>query len=141
MMREPDSKGRRGRPRPSDLAQPDVPYTMRMADGRTVYVEVPGRFSAKTRAGEVALTPEGVRFLDRIRALMMDVPGAPSPGYIAALREALGLSQQEFAERIGVNKLTVSRWERGALRPGAASLDALRKLRRQAVRRGVSLPG
>lgn len=31
-------------------------------------------------------------------------------------RHALGLSQQKLAERLGVAKMTVSRWERGTLR-------------------------
>lgn len=141
MIRTPEGKARKGRPRPEALSRPDVPYTMRLPDGRTVYVEVPGRYTAADRGGQVAFLPEGLRFLDRLRALLMQVPGAPSPGYIATLREALGLTQKEFAARLGVDKLTVSRWERGALRPGAASVKAIRRLRDDAARRGVALPG
>ena len=141
MITEKDRKWRRGRPRPEGLSRPDVPYTMKLADGRLLYVEVPGRYTATDRSGRVAFTPEGVRFLDRIRALRMEASRAPSPGYITSLREALGLTQQELAVRLGVNKLTVSRWERGTLRPGRASLEALRRLRQEAVSQGVVLPG
>jgi DNA-binding transcriptional regulator YiaG len=114
---------------------------MKLEDGRTLYVEVPGRYTVTDRSGRVAFTPEGVRFLDRIRALRMEVSRAPRPSYITSLREALGLTQQELAVRLGVNKLTVSRWERGALHPGRASLEALRRLRQEAVSQGVVLPG
>lgn len=141
MIRTSDKKWRRGRPRPQVLSQIDVPYTMKLADGRTVYVEVPGRFATMDRSGQVAFTPDGVRFLDHVRALMIEAGTAPSPGYITSLREALGLTQQELAQRLGVNKLTVSRWERGALRPGPTSLQAIRHLRREAVAQGVVLPG
>ncbi|MGE0227845.1 MAG: helix-turn-helix domain-containing protein [Dehalococcoidia bacterium] len=44
-----------------------------------------------------------------------------SPGWDGArvrqLRDALGDSQQAFAERLGTRQQTVSEWERGASRP------------------------
>lgn len=141
MIKQENRKWRRGRPRAESLAKPDVPYAMKLSDGRTLYVEVPGRYTLMDRSGEIAFLPEGVRFLDRVRALAMDVGNAPSPGHIKSLREAIGLTQAELAARIGVNKLTVSRWERGTLRPGAASLEALCRVRREAVGQGVVLPG
>jgi DNA-binding transcriptional regulator YiaG len=114
---------------------------MKLPDGRTLYIEVPGRYSVVDRSGEVAFTPEGVRFLDRIQALLMDIDQAPSPGHITSLRQALGLTQDELAVRLHVNKMTISRWERGTLRPGRASLEALRQVRQEAVSHGVVLPG
>lgn len=132
---------RRGtRPNPA-LSRPDHPYTMKLPDGRTLFVEVPGRWVTTDRSGAVAFLPEGVRFLDRVRALAasaLDRP--PSPGFITTLREALGLTQKELADKLGVDKMSVSRWERGAIRPGEESLAALDKLRREAVRRGVAIP-
>ena len=46
--------------------------------------------------------------------------GAPSfdAGGVRALREALGDSQQAFADRLGTRQQTVSEWERGTSRPG-----------------------
>jgi len=118
----------------------DLPYTMKLPDGRTLYVEVPGRWVAADRDGQPAFKPQAVDFLDRVRALAVKLDRPPSPGYITALREALGLTQQEFGERVGVDKMTVSRWERGALRPSDESLGAIENLRRGAVRHGVTIP-
>lgn len=130
---------RRGRPPAAQLANPDLPYTMKLRDGRTLYVEVPGRWVTSDRDGQPALLPKGVAFLDRVRALAMKLDGPPSPGFITALREALGCTQRDFGKRLDVDKMTVSRWERGALRPSAASLAAIEALRREAVRRGVAI--
>ncbi len=134
---------RRGRPPAKQLSQPDHPYTMKLPDGRTVYVEVPGRWVTKDRSGEVAFLPEAVYFLDRIQALATPLNprrSGPSPAYITSLREALGLTQQEMGDRLGVDKMTVSRWERGTVRPSSESLAALEKMRRTAVRKGVTIP-
>jgi hypothetical protein len=129
---------RRGREPANQLSQPDYPYTMKLPDGRTIYVEVPGRWVTKDRGGEVAFLPAAVRFLDRVRALAMSVLNtAPSPGFITTLREALGMTQQELAERLNVDKMSVSRWERGTIRPSAESLATLEKVRQKAVRKGV----
>jgi DNA-binding transcriptional regulator YiaG len=37
--------------------------------------------------------------------------------HVRALRERLGDSQQQFADRLGTRQQTVSEWERGASRP------------------------
>jgi DNA-binding transcriptional regulator YiaG len=92
------------------------------------------------RDGKPALRPDGVAFLDRLCALAIRLDRPPSPGYIVALREALGMTQKEFGERIGVDKMTVSRWERGEVRPSDDSLAGIEQLRKQAVRRGVTIP-
>jgi transcriptional regulator with XRE-family HTH domain len=39
------------------------------------------------------------------------------PGRLRELREAMGWSQQELAERVGLHMQTVSRFERGTLKP------------------------
>jgi hypothetical protein len=118
----------------------DQPYLMRLSDGRRLAVEVPGRWVRHDRAGEVGFTTEGIRFLDRLRSLFSPLKMPPSPGFLRSLREALNLTQTELGKRIGVDKLTVSRWERGELRPGKRSLRALQRIRAAAIRRGISLP-
>jgi len=134
------TKGRRGRRPSPQLSRPNLPYTMRLPDGRTLCVEVPGRWVTADRDGTPAFLPDGVRFLDRVRALFMSIlDRSPSPGFITTLREGLGYTQKEFGERIGVDKMTVSRWERGTLRPGEKSLAAIERLRREAMRKGVTL--
>jgi len=132
---------RRGRPRPADVQRPDVPYTMKLPDGRTIYVEIPGRWVTQVRGYGAAFRPEAVAFLDRIRALAVGLTRTPSPGFITSLREALGLTQAKFGKRIGVDKMTVSRWERGTLRPSDESLAAMERERSAAVGEGVVLPG
>ena len=114
---------------------------MMLPDGRTLFVEVPRRLTRVDRGGGVGFTPEGVRFLDRLRALATPLSCAPSPAYLAALRDALGLTQEELGTRIGKSPLTISRWERGTLRPGKNSLAALGKVLAKAKRDGVVLPG
>lgn len=134
------SKWRRGRKPSPALSRPDLPYTMKLPDGRTLCVEVPGRWVTADRDGTPAFLPEGVRFLDRVRAVFLSaLDRPPSPGFITALREGLGLTQAEFGERVGVDKMTVSRWERGTLRPNGESLAAVEKVRREAIRKGVTL--
>lgn len=123
------------------LAAADVPYTMKLPDGRTVYVEVPGRMAERDRGGELAFTPEGVRFLDRVRALATDPDTRPSPAYITALREAAGMTQEELGKRLGRHKLTVARWEWGTLRPDREAFARLKKLVRELKASGVVLPG
>lgn len=39
-----------------------------------------------------------------------------TPDDIRAVRNARGLSQKEFADLLGVHRMTVSRWERGTLK-------------------------
>ena len=39
------------------------------------------------------------------------------PGKVRRLRQSLGLSQQELADKLGVARVTVGRWERGRQRP------------------------
>ncbi len=131
---------RRGRPPAAQLPNPDLPYTMKLPDGGVLYVEVPGRWVTKDRDGKPAFLPQAVKFLDRVRALAVKVDRAPTPGFLTALREALGMTQAEFGARIGVDKVTVSRWERGALRPGHESVRAIEDLRRRAVQGGVAIP-
>lgn len=44
---------------------------------------------------------------------------------IRGLREGLGLTQDEFAKRIGMTKQAVSSWESGQIKP---SVDTLAKI-------------
>lgn len=39
------------------------------------------------------------------------------PGDITDLRKSLKLTQQEFAQLLGVHHMTASKWERGELKP------------------------
>jgi putative transcriptional regulator len=50
---------------------------------------------------------------------------ALSPREIRQLRETSGVSQEVFAQHIGVSKDLVSKWERGEKRPSGPSLKLL----------------
>lgn len=115
----------------------DVPYAMRLPDRRTLLVTIPAEWCESDASGELAFTPEAVRWLDRVRAVAMRVPSSPTPGYIRTLREALGLTQTQMGERVGVDKMTVARWEWGRFRPGAEAVRAIDRMRRKAARHGV----
>lgn len=132
---------RRGPGRNAQVSRPDYLFTMKIPDGRTLAVAIPGRWTADDRDGSILLLPEAVKFLDRLQALAMRTNPAPTPGYITSLREALGMTQTEFGKRIGVAEMTVSRWERGEVRPGAESVAAIEKLRGEQLAKGVILPG
>ena len=54
---------------------------------------------------------------------------------------ALFMTQTELAAAVDVSKLTVSRWERGALRPSRESVQNLTELRDARTRRGVLMSG
>lgn len=117
----------------------DVPYTAKLPDGRTLFVLVPAKWCELDAKGQVLFTPAAARFIDRVQALATRSTNPPTPGYIRSLREALGMTQAELGERLGVDKMTVARWEWGKLRPRRKAAAALDKLRREAGRRGVAI--
>lgn len=51
-----------------------------------------------------------------------------SPSRIRRLRKRLGLSQQAFADRIGADQSTVSRWEQKGARPSGPAIKLLEYL-------------
>jgi hypothetical protein len=62
---------RGGGPKRKESLTPAIPYTMKLPDGRTIFVEVPGHMTTRDRSGELAFMPEGVHFLDRLRARLL----------------------------------------------------------------------
>jgi transcriptional regulator with XRE-family HTH domain len=49
--------------------------------------------------------------------------------YIAKLREDLNLSQTEFGNLLGVHAMTVSKWERGVLKPNSYQMALMQQFR------------
>ncbi|MBI4164228.1 MAG: helix-turn-helix domain-containing protein [Acidobacteria bacterium] len=49
-----------------------------------------------------------------------------TPLRIKRVRKQLGLSQDEFARRLGVARVTVTRWENGSRKPGSIAARAIR---------------
>ncbi|MEU6244836.1 helix-turn-helix domain-containing protein [Streptomyces sp. NPDC047024] len=64
-----------------------------------------------------ASTAEKIRSRLRVRLAL------PGPNQRRALREAAGLSQQEFGNAIGVTRQTISHWEAGRYSPRGLLLD------------------
>ncbi len=54
---------------------------------------------------------------------------------VARLRSRMGLSQERFAEKLGVSVSSVGKWETGHHKPRGLSLRALERLRKLARRR------
>lgn len=51
--------------------------------------------------------------------------GAPRPGLALAARTRSGLTQRGFADLLGVNRVTVARWESGSRPPGPVATALL----------------
>lgn len=118
--------------------QDDVPYLMKLHDGRQLLVQIPARWVSMDRTAGRVFLPDAMRFLDRVRALAMKhPPERPTPGYFVALREALGFRPGQLAEALGVERALVTRWEQGKERPTARVLAKLERLRQRAISQGV----
>ena len=92
---------------------------------------------AQLGKADLPYTTDAVRFLDRVRALSMKMPGTSSRGFVVSLREALGFMQKELGERAAKSRAPNARRSSTRRR---SSLAALERLRREAVRRGVEIP-
>lgn len=125
------------RTKPTREIPDDVPFTAKMPGGRTLVLLIPAKWCEMDASGEVLFKPEAARLIDRVQALAMRTPTVPTPAYIRTLREALRLTQAQLAERVGVDKMTVARWEWGKMRPSPTAATALDKVRAEAGRRGV----
>lgn len=53
------------------------------------------------------------------------------PKMIRELRSALGLTQEQFAAKVGVTFSTVNRWENGKGKPSPLAMKVITKLKRK----------
>jgi len=58
---------------------------------------------------------------------------------IRAIRKATGLTQEQFAAKLGVTFPTVNRWENRKTIPSPLALQKLEKLRKDLIRKGVEI--
>lgn len=116
----------------------DLPYVISLGEAGMLAITLNASWLKADRSGQPLLLPPAVRALDRLRALFTSRP-ALTPGFITSLREAMSLTQSEFGTRLGVSKMTVSRWECGRMRPSPAMADAILRLQAQARREGVRI--
>ncbi len=118
----------------------NLPYVMSFGEGRMLAINLQATWLKADRTGKPLLLPPAVRALDRLRAVFA-AQEQITPGFIISLREAMALTQAEFGEKLGVSKMTVSRWECGTMQPGRATIPAILKLRTSAQRNGVKIDG
>lgn len=117
--------------------QSGLPYAVALGEGRTLIVELAPDEYEHDSDGNLLIRPSGVRRLDKVRAAATDFPDHPSPGWIKTLRATLGVTQLQLAQQLDVDKLSVSRWERGQSSPSRAAVAKLRKLRRRCAAKGI----
>lgn len=104
-----------------------------------IALTIPAEWVALDKTGEVCLRPAAVHWLDKLRALYTPIDRTPTPGFLRTLRQALNLTQAELGRRVGVNKITVSRWECGAAKPGVQAIQSLIRVRAAALRKGLPI--
>ena len=66
-------------------------------------------------------------------AVMEKEAPIPTPEQVKAVREKLGLTQAEAAERVGVSQEAWSAWERGVRKPTRRSAMLIDMLRRKKI--------
>jgi len=54
-----------------------------------------------------------------------------TPKEVVALREKLGMTQEELAEALGMVVSTINRWEGSKFRPSKLAVRAIRRLERK----------
>jgi DNA-binding transcriptional regulator YiaG len=118
----------------------DLPYVMPFGERGMLAISLRAAWLKPDRSGRPLLLPPAVRALDRLRAVFA-AQEIITPGFISSLREAMGFTQDQFAQRLRVSKMTVSRWECGRMRPGSAMSAAIRKMQSHARRQGVGIDG
>lgn len=118
----------------------DLPYIMPFGQGRMLAISLKASWLKPDRSGKPLLLPPAVRALDRLRAVFTAQENI-TPGFIIALREAMGLTQEQFGRKLGVTKMTVSRWECGRILPSSSKSTAIRNLQLRAQQEGVKIDG
>jgi DNA-binding transcriptional regulator YiaG len=118
----------------------DLPYVVSFGESGMLAITLRAAWLKPDRSGQPLLLPPAVRALDRLRA-MFTAQRQITPGFIISLREAMGLTQEQFGRRLGVTKMTISRWECGRMRPSPSTAAAIRRLQVRAQHEGVKIDG
>jgi hypothetical protein len=116
----------------------DLPYVIELGEDGMLAISLRASWVKADASGQPLLLPRAVRAVDRLRALFGQ-GSKVTPGFIVSLRETMGLTQAQFAEKLNVSNMTVSRWEHGRMRPGPAMTRAILALRGRARRSGVRI--
>jgi len=116
----------------------DLPYSILLGEDSMLAVTLRANWLKPDRSGRPLLLPPAIRAIDRLRAVFT-AQETLRPGFIISLREGMGLTQFEFGQKLGVSKMTVSRWECGRMRPGPTTATAIRRLQKDTQRKGVRI--
>ncbi len=54
---------------------------------------------------------------------------------ILKMRKDLGLTQEKFAQRLGVSWATINRWENGHFKPSQLAIEKIIKIQAEEIRR------
>ena len=87
----------------------DLPYVIPFGANGTLAIALRAEWLKSDRAGNPLLLPPAVRAMDQLHAVFSR-QSEMTPGFIVSLREAMGLTQEQFAGKVSVSKMTVSRW-------------------------------
>jgi len=118
----------------------DLPYVVPFGENGMLAITLRAAWLKADRSGRPLLLPPALRALDRLRAFF-SIPAKMTPGFIISLREALGLTQEQFGRKLGVTKMTVSRWECGRMQPSRSMVAAICAMQARAQRQGVKIEG
>jgi DNA-binding transcriptional regulator YiaG len=118
----------------------DLPYVVEFGESGMLAIRLRAAWLKPDRSGRPLLLPPAVRALDRLRAVFTPLEKI-TPGAIVSLREAKGLTQEQFGRELGVTKMTVSRWECGRMRPGPEMIAGIRAIQQRAQQKGVKIDG
>lgn len=118
----------------------DMPYLIPLGEGQSLAITIPAKWLRRTLSGEPLLLPPAVRYLDRVEAIFTRQADW-TPGRIIAFRDALGLTQEQFGQKLGVAKMTVSRWECGRMKPSRHAIEKMKRMQRQSQRKGIVVNG
>ena len=118
----------------------DLPYTVSFGENAMLAISLRAAWLKADKSGRPLLLPPAVRTMDRLRAVFTTQQKI-TPGFIISLREAMGLTQQQFGRKLGVTKMTISRWERGRMRPSRSMVAAIRGLQARLRATGVRIDG
>lgn len=118
----------------------DLPYVTCLGKNRLLAISLPASWIKADRSGEPVLLPPAIRMIDRVRALFVRQQQM-TPGFIISLRQGMGLTQEEFGKKLGVTKMTISRWECGRMVPSALASSAIHALQAKAGAEGIIIHG
>lgn len=118
----------------------DLPYVVSFGENAMLAISLRAAWLKADRSGGPLLLPPAVRALDRLRAVFT-TQARITPGFVISLREAMGLTQQQFGRKLGVTKMTVSRWECGRMRPSRSMVAAIRNVQSRLKNKGVKIDG